>query len=374
MVSRGMASLVLVMVFGHAARADEEPVEVHGFASQGALLSTDNNYLARSARGSLEFSEAGLNVSKQLDDRLRIGVQLFTHDLGPVGDYQARFDWFGLDYRWRDWLGMRAGRVKVPYGLYNDTSDVDAAHTVALLPQAIYNAGNRDALLAQTGIELYGYKFLGESGGALDYRAFGGTIYVDPTESATSSVGSIDVPYVVGGRLMWETPLDGLRFGASALALELDAQFTTQGVPEPIPLDLRIALWVASVEYHNGPMFFASEVAQWHSKLRSPIANLDQDDARGYGLAGYRVNPWLQLAGYYSIYYPNTDVREGRESRQYDGALTMRFDITPHWIVKLEGHDMRGTAALSPQLNANVPTSQLVNRWWLAVAKTTVYF
>ena len=50
--------------------SDEAPLQVHAFASQGALLTSNNNYLAHTERGSLEFTEAGINFTKALDDRL----------------------------------------------------------------------------------------------------------------------------------------------------------------------------------------------------------------------------------------------------------------------------------------------------------------
>src|SRR5205807_7133743 len=62
-------------------------VEAHGFASQGFLLSSGNNYLAKSKSGSFEFSEIGLNFTNQLPDRLRFGGQLFAPTPGPCGAY-----------------------------------------------------------------------------------------------------------------------------------------------------------------------------------------------------------------------------------------------------------------------------------------------
>ena len=110
--------------------ADEltsSPVEMHGFVSQGFIKTTNNNYLANSKRGSFEFTEVGINFTKSLSDRMRLGVQLFARDLGPVGDYKPQFDWFYLDYRFADWLGIRAGRTKLPFGLYNEINDIDSA-------------------------------------------------------------------------------------------------------------------------------------------------------------------------------------------------------------------------------------------------------
>ena len=131
-----------------------------------------------SKRGSFEFSEVGINFTSQLTDRLRFGVQLFAHDLGPIGNYSAKADWYYLDYRWRDWFGFRAGRLKVPFGLYNETSDIDAARPTILLPTSVYPPTNRDYFLAQTGFEFYGFQPLRRLG-AIDYRLYGGTIFID---------------------------------------------------------------------------------------------------------------------------------------------------------------------------------------------------
>src|SRR5258708_2307140 len=100
-------------------------VEIHAFVSQGFLVSTANNYLAYSKTSSFESTEAGINFNKSLTDKLRVGLQLFGRKLGPLGDYSLKLDWFFLDYRLKDWLGLRAGRVKIPFGLYNDSSDID---------------------------------------------------------------------------------------------------------------------------------------------------------------------------------------------------------------------------------------------------------
>jgi hypothetical protein len=67
----------------------DRELHVHAFVSQGFLKSTDNDFLADSSRGSFEFFEAGLNVSRAMSDQLRLGMQLFSRDLGPNGDYKV---------------------------------------------------------------------------------------------------------------------------------------------------------------------------------------------------------------------------------------------------------------------------------------------
>jgi hypothetical protein len=352
-------------------------VQVHGFVSQGFIYSTKNNYLAKSTRGSFEFSEAGINFTKPLTDKLRVGLQLFARDLGPIGNYSAKLDWYSLDYRFADWLGLRAGRVKLPYGLYNEGSDVDAARVPVLLPQSVYSLTSRDYLLAQTGAELFGYLSLGAAG-ALDYRVYGGTIFIDLPARQTGPViiNDIGVPYVAGGRLVWETPLEGFRLGGSLLAARLDLRFTAAATP--LTARVPATLWLASAEYAMRDWLFSVEYGRTTTHLRTSnpalFPNARTTGEGGFAMVSYRVSPWLQPGAYYSMLIPNVTRRGARANAQHDFAATLRFDLSSFWLVKLEGHLMRGTAALSPALNDNKPVATLADTWAAFFVKTTAVF
>jgi hypothetical protein len=370
--------VALVFAIGGSAYADDLPdetaLQIHGFVSQGGLYTTSNNYLATTDDGSLAFTEAGINFTKQLDDRLTVGMQLFAQDLGESGSFRATFDWLYLDYHWRDWLGLRAGRVKLPFGLYNETQDIDAAIPVVLLPQSVYPAANRQFLLAQNGLDLYGFVPIGQAG-AIDYEGYFGTLFLSIPNTIDVQFDPIDVPYIGGGQIMWETPLPGLRAGASAFHATLDTTARETGVPTPIGLEITQTQWLASVEYSNNGFLLAAEYGRSRSHTTESIIGSARLIAEhGYALAGYRWNPWFQSTLYYSLMYPEVGHRSGQQNQQHDAAASFRFDISPHWLVKLEAHYMRGTAALGPTLNDNQPLSALTNQWVLFVAKTTAYF
>ena len=354
-------------------------LQVHGFISQGFLLTSANDYLARSSKGSFEFTELGLNFTLPATDRLTLGLQIFSHALGPVGDYRATLDWYSLDYRWRDWLGIRAGRVKVPFGLYNDSSDIDAARTAILLPQSIYPAANRDFLLAQTGGELYGFKDLGGAGG-LDYRMYGGTIFLDVKQQPGSpfSVVDLNVPFVAGGRMLWIPPVEGLRLGGSLQFLRLETHLLPASSSSSVALTIPAMLWVASVEYTVRDLLLAAEYSRWRVRAESSNPAIFPEtltfSERAYALTSYRLNSWFQAGAYYSVLFPNTTQRGGPQGRQLDAALTLRFDVNAYWLIKLEGHYMHGTAGLSSSLNGNRPLSALTPDWALFTVKTTAYF
>jgi hypothetical protein len=372
----------------------EPLVDIHAFVSQGFILSTGNEYLAKSKRGSFEFTEAGINLTRSLGENLRVGVQLFTRDLGPIGNYQARFDWFELDYHFFDWLGIRAGRTKLPFGLYNETSDIDAARVPVLLPQSVYPTANRDYLLAQTGVELYGYVQLGALG-AFDYRLYGGTLYLDLGDTTSNRLASYTVPYLVGGRAMWVTPLPGLQMGGTVQALRLDGVYAPMGANDrvladlgrrrlippgyigPVSFQLPIFLWLASVEYNVGELSLASEYGRtWadtdiEEPARTSAAAVTSESF--YVMGSYRVAPWFDPGAYYSLLFPNMEDRRGRDAYQQDVALTLRFDLTQNWILKAEAHAMHGTAGLDMTLNG-APKDELQKDWAVFLLKTTAYF
>jgi hypothetical protein len=352
-------------------------VAIHGFVSPGFIASTGNNYLANSKGGTFEFTEVGVNLTFPLTDKLRAGMQLFARDLGRIGNYAPRMDWFYLDYRFEDWLGFRAGRVKLPFGLYNETNDIDSARVPILLPQSIYSLGSRDFLLAQTGVEIYGRLNMRKLG-ALEYRHYGGTIFLDVSQqtSLTTRVEDINVPYVVGERLIWETPLDGLRFAGSLQALRLDAKLIYKD--KPVTLQLPAVLAVASVEYAAHDVLLAAEYSRWTLHLNASDPSLARPGTtvseRGYVMGSVRATPWFQPGMYYSVLFPNVEHRSGREAMQHDVAGTLRFDMNNHWLLKLEAHYMNGTADVSPDLNDGVARSALQRSWAVFLAKTTVHF
>ncbi|MEY4549305.1 MAG: hypothetical protein RL685_5500 [Pseudomonadota bacterium] len=356
------------------------PPEIHGFVSQGYIRSISNNYLTRtdSSRGSFEFAELGINFTQPLSDNLRAGIQLFSRDLGALGNYAIKADWFYLDFRWADWLGVRAGRTKLPFGLYNESNDVDAARVPILLPQSTYPIGSRDYLLAQTGVELYGRLSSG-SLGALDYRLYGGTIFLD-RDSVTNPEGQVlqvGVPYIFGGRLLWETPLEGLRLGGSAQKLRIDAAGVQNGTP--LEAKLPVTLWVASLEYAADALTLAVEYGRWHAERTTSIPDLVPrmvvDEERAYAMASLRVTDWLEPGAYYALYFPSIKDRTGTAAQLHDVALSLRFDLQAHWLFKLEGHYMVGTAGVSPLLNTTLAgATPLERNWGLFLAKTTAYF
>ncbi|MDA8139591.1 MAG: hypothetical protein M0036_13155, partial [Desulfobacteraceae bacterium] len=364
-------------------------VQIHGFISQGFLYTDTYNYLANDTKdGSFEYNEMGINFGKQLNDKLRIGMQLFSRDLGDAANNKVTVDWAYADYRWQDYLGLRAGRIKLPIGFYNETRDMDMLRTSIVLPQGIYNDLLRDNMIAANGVSLYGNVGL-KAAGSLEYQLLAGVTQADVdngvgkyTNSGLAPLGGTldgdiksDTSYA--GALRWETPLKGLRVGYSIINspfIQVPVRFGAM----PLEIDASRNVQIYSAEYTWRDLIVAAEYMI--RKDESTIMGLTTSTtAESYYLsAAYRFVDWFTLGAYYSEFYPNKDHKDGdnlaiaNNAWEKDLALTLRFDINDYWIFKIEGHAVNGTANV---LCSDNPGNDFADsQWYYGAAKLSFSF
>ncbi len=432
MIRRMLVALVLVATglaggAGGQGLALGETVYLGGYVSQGYLNSSDHNYLIANTReGSGEFNEVALQASAQPRDDLHVGIQLLGRDFGNAVQSGVVVDWAYGDYRWRDQLGLRAGKIKLPIGLYNQGRDVDMLRTAVLLPQSVYSEQDRDLLISYEGLGLYGNLPAGRWG-EFDYEVCYGSLDVpeggigptndaflqsardaepfieanvadlygvgveDVTATLTESPApELSVPWIAGGSLIWTTPVTGLRLGGTWYAGDVEAAGTFRydvlidegdQLPGYLPwtidvdqdLDLHSTV-TGSLEYVRGGWTLASEFA------RTRFA--DSSDLGWYVGNQYRLDGRWSVAAVYSEYFPDHDDRDGdglvagglpaHGAWQRDFGLSVRIDLNQHWLVKLEFHAMDGTAMT---LVGGPDAATDTDRYWrVLAAKTTFHF
>ncbi len=394
--SAGVLAPVLALALGVPATEVQalDEIAIHGFLSQGFMGTQDYDYLAQSAEGTFQFSEMGINFSSVVGENLRIGSQIFARDLGTLGNNQIELDWAYGDYAWRDEFGFRAGKIKMPYGFYNETRDVDALRTAVLLPQGVYDQRFRDIMVAITGASIYG-STPWTAAGSLDYQGFWGMTNLHPEGSLGEvlnadgmfTVQSLDNRHAGGGAVVWNTPMDGLRLGAtfshvdwsyeSALAEPLLAQLAPMGAqPIEVVRSKNTRFITNSGELSHGNFQLAAEHTLWLGDLANPFLGLKINREAWYGLASYRLNEWLEVGGYYSVFYADRDDKEGATQPiahmgyQKDWTTSIRFDVNDFWTVKAEAHFIKGTASLLTTDNF----AEGGENWTLIAGKTSFVF
>lgn len=289
------AALLALAVSATGARAQDMPqhVEVHGFGSwNSGATNNANNYLGGQWKGSSLNSDAGLNLSGDLGDRVSFTTQVkFDFD----GATTPSLDYVFAEYKFADQLKLRAGQVKQPFGLLTEVQDIGTLHPFLSLPQSQYGP---------TGTVADAYRGIGFTGNlalvrgvSLDYDVYGGGLNRSENEftldmyrglqgrkswdDVSHEVGSEVTDQLYGGRFMFLLPVDGLRLGASGYHSQTGEAQAGRG-------------WVSTVgyalEYNANRTLFRSEVyRQWEN---------DHDRQNGwYYEGGYRVYRGWQLAG-----------------------------------------------------------------------------
>ncbi|HEV8041966.1 MAG TPA: hypothetical protein VGP62_24015 [Bryobacteraceae bacterium] len=338
-------------------QVDGRTVQIHGFVSQGFLGSNDNNYLTtKSSDGSFAFTDFGVNISTQITDKFRVGAQFYDRNLGNLGNWHPQLDWAMGDYKFADWFGVRAGKVKTVLGLFNDTQDMEFLHTWAILPQSMYPLDLRASTIAHTGGDVYGNIRLKKFGdlsytgyaGLQSFDKYGGYVYGLVNDGLTLR-GLAAKQY--GVDLRWNNLLPGLLFGVSYLhAPTSSVTATIQVAPTVIfPFGIKdqqnTAAYYGEYKFRNLTLDgeYRRQILTGTENVGPLPAILFGEDGRGgYASAAYRVSKRLELGTYHSRFYPLWPASQGAANHMFDTVATAKIDLVGRWDLKIEGHFMDG--------------------------------
>ncbi len=132
------------------------------------------------------------------------------------------------------------------------------------------------------------------------------------------------------------------------------------------------------LEYVRGGVKLASEYGRWYVDLESNVPAVPSSHTvseRFYASGSCEPLGWLSTGLYYAGEFRDVEHRTGgRDRYRHDLAASVRLDLHPHWLLKLEAHYLIGTADLTPALNDNHPPAQLEKHWGFFLVKTTAYF
>ncbi len=330
---------------------DDLNMQIHGYATQGFLYTNYNDvFYANSSDGSPAWTEAVINVTAQPTPQLRFGIQARYQLLGTSGN-AITLDWAAADYTISDSFGVRFGKVKTPWGLFNETQDIDPSYMWALLPQSVYDITTRNADLSHYGGVAYGTLDLNSGGGKLDYRLWGGEQVIptndgqfdDLNASGNGPLSSLNfVTY--GGALHWRTPLRGLMIGTSDGKAN-QASVALNGGSESFAPWNNLSYFA---QYEKRKVMVAGEWNRQASAATIDLTGLPgqsaDTDARGwFVMANYKVTTKLS-AGVYNSQFFDCQAPLSVDRFTKDWTLSGRYDVNQVIYLKAEQHFINGSA------------------------------
>jgi TonB dependent receptor len=374
-----------------------EEIQFHGFMSQGFFHSSDNNVFGQSDDGiSPGLTEIGLNVNYQPWDRLRFAAQGLYRRAGDVDPGSVRLDYGLVDFTMFDYdsgkVGIRGGRIKIPFGLYNETRDVAFTHPTILLPQGIYFDRSRSLLISADGGSFYAEQRTGI--GDFNFKFNVGMPSNDLKEIQTvvlatqNARGQFVTKPAIAAQLNYEINGGEYIFAISYMDLEFDYISTPQEKLLPFPDRLQnssshIQPLMASAQYNGEKFTLTGEYqVRWNTFGRFAPQGGKFLTESWYVEGSYRVLPELQATVRYDTVSIDMDDRSGKGAEQlnFPGHVTyakdwvfgLRWDITPAWMVRGEYHRVHGTAWL-PQAD-NPIVSQDIQDWDLYALQLSFKF
>lgn len=377
--ARIAAALAAIFCSGSAGAVD---YQVHGYAAQGFVLSSHNDFFGDSTDGSFDYYEAGINAAVQVQPNLSFAAQAAIRDAGISDDGSVRLDYAVADYRLVSEAGMqaglRAGKVKNALGFYNETRDVIFTRPSILLP-TLYNdnQNQRSLIFTSPGAQVYGGTVIG-----LHEVTFTGTLNSehDVRESDERLLVTLSVPFDLRIDDSWNIQLmDSIDGGRWQFAYSRFAgQFRLRTAPEiSLAGRLDVELDVFSARYNAERFTVTAEYVLVGNDNRVTLGGAPFFHSRlaadsGYLQGEFRLRPnWTVMARMDSTYLNRHD-RSGRDfaaenpgadrRTQFSHDFTLGINWRPdeHWGVWAEHHWINGTGTLQPLEN---PPPVRAQRW-----------
>lgn len=359
--------------------------QVHGFLSQGYTLTSEYNFFGQSRDGgSLDFTEIGVNVLGHITPNLLMAAQGLYRSAGGSDREDFRLDFANLDYHIalgeRTTAGVRLGRVKNLFGLYNDTRDVVWTRPGVFVPQSVYfdSLALRQSMIASDGGVLYGRYAFG------DHALTSELVISEPQDNSGGATEFLTgIPNVRGhlegrplliGRMGYEWKEGRFRVLFSVVDLDRDFESTTPGVGSG---NIKAFYPLASVQLNLEDWTLTGEYGRVTTERSGfiPGGGTQENTSESfYVQAQYRfMTNWTALLRYDS-FTVNANDRDGVRSAALTGlpkhsfyardlTIGMRWEFIRNWLVLSEYHSVWGTAWLSPVDNTDLRQRVGPERW-----------
>ncbi len=418
-----LITLVLFISTTHslwAAQWKDGKVQLHGFLSQAALHTTDNNFFGQSDDDiSWEYRELGAVFFAQLYEDWNFSTQLLARKAGENADGKPKVDHAILSYTLMNSPNANSdfqlGRMKSQFGLLNETRDVPFTRQGVFLAQSVYSDRLRNSMFFQDGIRLRGNVFHGLN--TFSWFASYHLPVVDDDEiddiTTITGVDKVDTEGAWNVSFLYEFDVGRWRIGMFLERRPFDLSFTDSAViydelllsdgsvlqnvqfPSSLVGDTEITInrVALSLEYNTDKWKLIGERVLNFTDIDTEInANvfpdadkeIDLDSLAYYLEANYSINQKWSVFTRYDVFYDDKNNKKGKRPslnfQNYpshswyfkDKTLGAGWYVTSDILLRIEWHSVKGGARLTRRDN---PDLRLTSKSWdLFVAQFSYRF
>lgn len=366
-------------------------VQVKGFLTQGFFHSSGNNVYGNSDDGfATGLTEIGLNMTYRPLDNLTFMAQGLYKRAGQVDEGSFHLDHglaeLTLFNDGENQLGLRVGRVKSPFGLYNETRDVAFTHPTILLPMGLYFDRSRTIFLSADGGQVFVKH--NDDFGQLHFRFFYGMPISDNNEAidaflALSTRGKVTTRPSLVTQLRYDTNDDNTSLALTYSNTRL--KYHPSGNDFLKAGTFSVSPFVISARQTFENLTLTAEYSlRWNeiSALGGAFAARKFTSENYYLEASYRVFPQLQATVRYDVNHQDIKDREGERARKNglpnhlgfsnSWVFGLQWNINASWMIRGDYYRNHGTSWLSQADNPN--KSLTVQDWNLFALQLSYKF
>ncbi len=391
-----LLSLCCLLCFSGRLLAEQDVSEwyVGGFITQGLVATDNNNYAGKSSEGiSSDFRELAVYATWRPLSNMHFSGQIMSRPFGNVDDGAPQLDYLLADYRFAtggfNEFGIRVGRVKWPYGFYNETRDVSFTRPSIILPQSIYYDQTRDFQLSAAGVMAYGYFPIS------DLRIDVDLVIGKPRASTHAEYaylrsdfsGSFTDSHGVISRIMLADATETWRLGITLGRFDLRYQPGSLGELGLREGDLDVDVAVASGQYNTESWSLVAEYMVLRidrSDLGGAFEVYGKNNSESYYLqAMYRFNRDWDLLIRRDVFYLDRNDRSGFKAEQLIGVpahsmwakdytIGLGWQASQNISFRAEWHHVQGSAWVPAQDNPDI--GSIKKNWNMYLLQATYRF
>ena len=318
------ALLVTVPVVAQTAPGGTSPFSVHGYVSQAYAKSEDHQIFGIPPGGTADYRDLALQLRYDPNERNEFLVQFRHQRFGEsprLDEKDVELDWAFYGHRFSDRFAVKAGRIPLPLGIFNEADGAAATSPFFRPPYEFYDrqytSKTLDGALATVS--------LGKAAGwSFDVDAYGGRWALDQwgyQEDANATDAW-------GAQVWANSPIPGVRVGAGAYRCRVERATGSDAdyLMLHASIDADLDRWRFATEYMSGNL-------DLYGRYRA-----------AYAQAGYQFTRRVSLHGRASVARMRIPINGHSIDPTLSRDLALSINYAPHpaLLLKLEGHTNEG--------------------------------
>lgn len=388
-----------------AAQADAADLRFQGFASQRLTATSGNNNFFGDTRGGLsaDYTEVGAGLSWRPHPEWLLSGQAIYRRGGNSENDTVEPDYFYAAYTPLEsgtgHLTLKIGKIKVPYGLYNDMRDTPMTRPGILAPQSIYLDSLRGFNQSALGFHLDAERAIGNDALSLRLSQIKPNFASDNTfwaflGSHTAYTGELYSRdnEAFAGQLAYDQ--DGGRLRALASHAQGTARYRPGAVDnwDDGRIDFRLA--AISLQWNGEQVSLSGEWARNIFSRRFSSTTIPGQDHRDSGDSRYLQAQWRFAPRWEALlrYDRNRMDKNDPDGTNFainnpgqaawmryakDWTVGLRYRPDRQWLLAGELHHVDGTNWLPPADNLSNGVWNTLNtsrRWNMLLLQATYQF